>query len=152
MGLPPDFKDLLAAFAKHDVSYLLVGGYAVAVHGRPRYTKDIDLWLDAASPNLERAAAALTEFGAPATVVNALGPALADEIVYLGTPPVRVDLFKSIPGLVFSDAYGRRVVANLDGTTVAVVSRDDLITAKRTTGRPQDLEDVKLLERMAGKR
>lgn len=99
MKLHPDFKDLLAEFGRDAVRYLIVGGYAVAFHGRPRATKDIDLWLAGDAENLARAARALGRFGAPPQIVDlvaTLGPA---DVVYMGSPPVRVDLLRAIDGV-----------------------------------------------------
>ncbi len=147
MALHQDFKDLLAVFAQEQVRYLLIGGYAVAFHSRPRFTKDIDLWLDPSSDNVERAAVALQLFGAPADVVETWRNAAADEIVFLGRPPVRVDLLRQVSGVDFAHAFARRDRAEWDGTPVSVIGIDDLIASKRAAGRPQDLLDVQALER-----
>lgn len=97
MGLHQDFKDLLSAFDGAKVRYLLVGGYAVSFHSRPRYTKDIDLLIAAEPENLPRVQAALAHFGAPGTVMEALRTLAPDEILYMGNAPVRVDILQSIP-------------------------------------------------------
>lgn len=146
MALHQDFQDLLAAFADAGVRYLLVGGYAVGFHSRPRFTKDIDLWIDATSENVERAVAALTAFGAPEQILDALRRAGPDEIVYLGSPPIRVDIFKSLPGAQFGACYARRVVDAWDGVPVSVIGAEDLLAAKRAAGRPQDQLDIAALE------
>jgi sugar phosphate isomerase/epimerase len=91
MDLPLDFKELLEEFARDGVEVLLVGGYAVAFHGRPRATKDIDLVLEGSAENLERAARALARFGAPVNVVAAVSRLQESDIVYLGHPPLRID-------------------------------------------------------------
>jgi hypothetical protein len=147
MALHPDFVDLLAAFASASVRYLLVGGYAVAFHGQPRFTKDIDLWLDPDPANIERAALALVAFGAPPGLVETLRTARDDEIVYLGSPPVRVDLFKSLPGVDFARSHARRVEGRWEDVVVSVIGVEDLIAAKRASGRPHDLIDIEILER-----
>lgn len=144
--LHQDFKDLLAAFARASARYLLVGGYAVAFHSRPRFTKDIDIWVDADPANVERVARALEDFGAPPAVVSAARTARADEIVYFGHPPVRVDLLRELPGLRFDDAWPRHVDDVWDGVPVSVIGFDDLLAAKRAAGRAQDLVDVQTLE------
>lgn len=148
--LHPDFKDLLTAFAEEQVRYLLVGGYAVSFHARPRSTKDIDLWIDAAPANVARACAALSRFGAPEAIVQALRGGDADDIVWFGVPPTRVDLLRRIDGVNFEPAYSRRVETEWDGVPVSVIGSSDLIAAKRAAGREQDLRDVRALER--GKR
>ncbi len=143
--LHPDFKDLLAAFAAHEVEYLVVGGYAVGFHARPRFTKDIDLWVGHSPENLKRARAALEEFGAPAAMLEQLESALDEDVLWMGVPPVRIDVVKGVPGGEFSACLSRRVPATWDGVSVSIISRDDLIAIKRASGRPQDLLDVEAL-------
>jgi hypothetical protein len=142
----PDFRDLIGAFAAADVRYLLVGGYAVGFHGRPRFTKDLDLWIDDSDDNLRRLDSALTRFGAPAGLVDELRRADPLDVVWMGRPPTRVDLVKAIPGATFADAFARRTTFDWQDVSVSVIGRDDLIAAKKASGRDQDLLDVKLLE------
>jgi hypothetical protein len=149
MPLHPDFRDLLAVFAAHNVDYLVVGGYAVGFHARPRFTKDIDLWVGNAPDNLMRVRAALEEFGAPAAMLEQLGSALDEDVLWMGVPPVRIDVVKGVPGGDFSACLARRVRANWDGVVVSVIGRDDLVAIKRASGRPQDLLDVEVLEASA---
>lgn len=146
MAIPPDFRDLLEAFDDRGVEYLLIGGYAVAYHSRPRFTEDLDLWIGPDPANAGRAAQALAAFGAPDEVVQAVRDARDDEITYLGAPPVRVELFKTIPGAQFQASYVRRVITDWDGLRITIISRDDLIAAKRAVSRPQDLLDLQSLE------
>jgi hypothetical protein len=146
MALYPDFKDLLSAFAAEKVLYLLVGGYAVSFHSWPRFTKDIDLWIAADAENVGRACAALALFGAPPSIVSDLAALGRDEILYMGKPPTRVDIFKSIPGVEFEQAFAKRVETEWDGVPVSILGLEDLIAAKRAAGRAQDLLDVAALE------
>lgn len=146
MDLDQDFQDLLAAFERASARYLLIGGYAVAVHARPRYTKDIDLWIDPDPDNVVRVAQALAEFGAPPKAVADLQSSGLDEIVWFGMPPARVDLLKRIPGVEFPPAYENRLTIQLGSVKLDVIARADLISAKRAAGRPQDLLDLKALE------
>jgi predicted nucleotidyltransferase len=148
MALHPDFRDLLSAFVQEQVKYLLIGGYAVSFHSRPRFTKDIDLWVAGDAENLARVHAALALFGAPPSVLRdleALGP---DEILYMGKPPMRVDILRTIPGVEFDEAFDRRVETEWDGVPVRVIGLDDLLTAKRAAGREQDRLDVMALEKV----
>lgn len=147
MTLPQDFAELLSAFADERVSYLIVGGYAVAYHGEPRATKDIDLWLSGETDNVERAIRALARFGAPGYIVEALRLQGPDEFVFMGAPPLRVDLLRTIPGIEFADAFTRRVDTEWHGVRVSILGMDDLLAAKRAAGRPQDLVDADLLEK-----
>jgi hypothetical protein len=150
MPLPPDFKDLLAVFAAHDVEYLIVGGYAVGFHARPRFTKDIDVWVGHSPENLKRVRAALEEFGAPAAMLEQLESALDEDVLWMGVPPVRIDVVKGVPGGDFSTCFARHVRTSWDGVAVSVISKDDLIAIKRASGRPQDLLDVESLSESDG--
>lgn len=147
MDLHPDLMDLLGAFSSSGVEYLVVGGWAVSVHSEPRFTKDLDLLIGVGAENLERAARALRLFGAPDGIVaqaEGLGP---DEFLFFGTPPARVDLLRSIPGVEFEQAFARRVDVEWGPTTVHVIARLDLIASKRAAGREKDLRDLRALER-----
>jgi hypothetical protein len=146
-SLPVDFVDLLAAFGGADVRYLIIGGYAVGYHDRPRTTKDLDLLLDPAPDNIRRACRALLEFGAHVDIAARLEAAVDDEVVWMGYPPVRVDLLKDAPGVDFAEAWGRRVCTDWNGVPVSVISRADLIRSKRASAREQDLIDARNLER-----
>lgn len=152
MDLHPDFRDLLAAFERFGVRYALLGGYAVAYYGKPRATKDLDLLVSGLGDNLTRLASALSDFGAPAQVVEHARRLAPDEIVYLGTPPVRVDLLRTADGIDAEAVIGRAETVAIDGLTIPLVALDDLIANKRAAGRPQDLADVALLERVRAKR
>jgi hypothetical protein len=146
MILPLDFKELLEEFAREGVEAVLVGGYAVAYHGRPRATKDIDLVLLHSDENLRRASAALARFGAPPNVVALLRAMAPTDVVFLGQPPLRVDLLLAIDGVSQDELFARSIEAQLDGVRLRVISRDDLITNKRAAGRPQDILDAEFLE------
>ena len=147
MDLHPDFKDLLAEFARSKVSYALLGGYAVGYHAKPRATKDLDLLLSGLGDNLERAASALAAFGAPALVVQSVRSLGVTEIAYLGAPPVRVDLLRSADGIETEAVISRAEQAVIDGVAIPIISLDDLLANKRAAGRTQDLADVEALER-----
>jgi hypothetical protein len=149
MNLPPDSIELFAAFGAAGVRYLLVGGHAVAAHGRPRSTKDVDLWLAPEPVNLERACGALVDFGAPRAIVEALRTAKPEDIVWLGRAPIRIDLLQTLPGVAFEDAWPRRMIVELSGVKVPVIGKADLIRNKQTVGRPQVRRDVRALSRDA---
>lgn len=147
---PGDFSDLLRAFESAGVEYLVVGGYAVGAHGRPRATKDLDLWI-AGGDNLDRVARALVAFGLPGSVADAaraLGP---NEVLYFGSPPLRVDLLRSIAGIELADALPRAVRLSLGELVVPVIGLEDLIANKRAAGRPRDLADAAALARIAAR-
>src|SRR5690349_20966345 len=121
MDLPRDFRDLLEAFARESVEAVLVGGYAVAFHARPRATKDIDLVLAADAANLERAARALAAFGAPPAVVDAVRNLGPTEVAFMGEPPMRIDLLRTIDGVDATGLFVRAVPATIDGIGVKVI-------------------------------
>ncbi len=148
MDLHPDFRDLLAEFARCGVRYALLGGYAVGYHGKPRATKDLDLLLSAQGDNLGRVVDALTAFGAPANVIQSARTMRENEIVHFGVPPVRVDLLRSADGIDTESVIARAVRATVDGLEIRLLALDDLIANKRAAGRPQDLADAALLERV----
>ncbi len=152
MKLPPDFRDLLEEFARQKVEHVVIGGYAFAFHAEPRATKDLDVLLEGSPENLERAASALSRYGAPANVVEATRRMSASEVVYLGRPPLRVDLLRSIDGVATADVLRRAVPASWDGVPIRIIALDDLIANKRAAGRPQDVADATRLERMRAKR
>jgi hypothetical protein len=153
MDLHPDFRDLLAEFAREKVSYAVVGGYAVGHHAKPRATKDIDLLVSPSGDNLERVGRALARFGAAPNVVAAARKLAPTEIVYLGIPPVRVDILRSADGIDDVDAtLARAVPATLGDLTVPILALDDLIANKRAAGRAQDLADLALLEKVRSRK
>ncbi|MBP7148616.1 MAG: hypothetical protein KBD01_13840 [Acidobacteria bacterium] len=147
MDLHPDLTDLLAAFAAAGAEYLVVGGYAVAAHGRPRFTKDLDVWIGEDPANLERVATALVQFGAPASAVEELRRSGPEDIVWLGAAPVRVEIVRRLPGVQFASAQTRRMSVAWGGVTAHVIGFDDLIASKTASGRGRDLADVRALRR-----
>jgi predicted nucleotidyltransferase len=151
VDLHPDFRDLLAELARYEVEFAVLGGYAVGHHAKPRATKDLDLLVSGKPANLERVAAALSEFGAPSHVVAAARTMKATDVVFLGVPPVRVDILRSADGIETEAALARAVNVHLGELAIKVLSLADLIANKRAAGRPQDLADVALLERVQAK-
>jgi hypothetical protein len=149
MPVNPDFRDLFSAFGAAGARYLLVGGYAVAFHAEPRFTKDLDLWIECSEANAKRALEALRTFGAPTGEWSAADLALPDRVLQIGVPPNRVDIVTSIDGVEFLDAWPNRVETDYGDQRIWVIGREDLITNKRASGRPQDLLDLTLLERHA---
>ena len=146
MFVNSDFSDLLKIFNARNVRYLVIGGYAVIQYAEPRYTKDLDVWISTDVENARAIYAALREFGAPLTNLTVKDFSEEGYFFQMGVPPVRVDVLMGIPGLHFEEAWGRRVVVDFDGLPVSFISKQDLISAKRASGRPQDLIDVDLLE------
>lgn len=146
MELDPNFAEFIESLHAHDARFLIVGGYAVAFHGHPRFTADLDVWILVDEENAQAVVDALADFGfadAGLTVDDFLAP---DRVVQLGYPPLRIDLMTAIDGVRFDEAYGRREVVELDGVEVPFISLDDLRANKRASGRKQDLADLEALE------
>lgn len=142
MELDQDFSEFVALLARHDVRYMIVGGYALAAHGLPRATGDLDAWIWTEPENARRLLAALDEFGFGGIGISEDDLTSPDCVVQLGYPPYRIDLLTRISGVDFELAWGRHIEVVLGGVRVPFISRDDLLSNKRATGRPQDLADV----------
>ena len=143
-----DWTELCELFNAHGVEYLLVGGQAVIAHGYPRLTRDMDLWVRPTAVNGASVLRALTEFGAaPAGIL----PQQFEDprtLLMIGREPFRVDILTDLPGVRFEDAWPARTHVTIDGVTVPVIGKAQLITNKRTVGRLQDLADAEELERL----
>jgi hypothetical protein len=124
-----------------------IGGYAVSLHGKPRFTKDFDIWVGENSANLRLTQEALVKYGAPDFVIAHITN-IASDIVWMGAQPSRVEIFKRVLGGDFPRAYATRAIVEWDGLKVSVVGRDELLSLKRAAGRPQDLADIANLEAM----
>ncbi len=142
LQLPPDFKEFLQLLNDQQVEYLLVGGYAVAYYGYPRATGDIDFWLAVDPRNAERIVAVLTAFGFGSSGATPAVFLQENNIVQMGVPPMRIDLFTTLSGVTFAACYARRVQAVLDGVMVKIISLDDLKVNKQASGRFKDLNDL----------
>lgn len=136
-----DFKELLALLDTSGARYLIIGGYAVALHGHPRYTKDIDFWIDGEMQNAEKVVAALSAFGFGSLGLTASDFA-EDKIVMLGVPPNRIDFISHPKGVEFESCYAARMRVELGSLIIDFIGREDLIANKKATGRPQDIADV----------
>ena len=146
----PDFKELLSVLNAHRVKYLVIGAYAVSIHAQPRATKDLDILVKADAENAKAVFAALAAFGAPLQGLTSADFAESGPFFRMGREPVGVDILTEIPGVQFDEAWLRRVEAIVDpasGLTASFIARDDLLAAKRTSGRRQDLADVEAIEK-----
>ncbi|MEQ1898412.1 MAG: hypothetical protein ABL971_13590 [Vicinamibacterales bacterium] len=137
-----DFVDLLRALLAADARFLIVGAYALAHHGRPRATGDLDVWVDATPDNASRVIRALVAFGAPMEHISEADFASPGAVVQLGVPPGRIDLLTSLTGLAFNEAWPTRDTGTFGGVTVGVLGREAFIRNKRETGRTRDLGDI----------
>jgi hypothetical protein len=140
-----DFLDLLRAFAAHNVRFLIVGAYALAVHGRPRATGDLDVWVEPSPDNAVGVMRALADFGAPLDKVSASDFSKPGIVFQMGLAPVRIDILTALSGLEFADAWQGRIQALFGSLLVDVIGRADFIRNKRATGRLRDAADIESL-------
>jgi hypothetical protein len=145
MEIQQDFKELLELFNKHKVEYVVVGGYALAFHGAPRYTGDMDILVNPDVINAGRIIAALEDFGFGSVGLTATDFERPDQIIQLGVPPVRVDIITSITGVSCEDAFSTRVKGKYGDTPVYFIGREQFLLNKRALGRKKDLADLEAL-------
>jgi hypothetical protein len=145
MEIERDFKELLELLNSHHVDYLLVGAYALAFYGAPRFTGDLDVFVKPDATNAERLMEALTDFGFGSVGLSQGDFEKPDQVVQLGMPPVRIDLITGISGVSWGEANSAGVVADLGGIPVRFISRDHLVANKRAAGRKKDLADLEAL-------
>ncbi len=141
-----DFRDMLSALNDAGAEFLVIGAYALAAHGYPRATGDIDLWVRPTPENAERVWEALRAFRAPMSQVTKADFTEPDVVFQVGVAPRRIDLLTSISGVGFEDAWARRHTIEVDGLRLYALGREDLIVNKRASGRPKDLADLAWLE------
>ena len=137
-----DFKELLQSLSDQKVEYLVVGGYAVIFHAQPRFTKDLDVWVNPDPENAANLMKAFVQFGIPLIDIEESDFAKPGTQYMIGVPPVAIDFLTSIPGLEFEECWSNRVEDDIDGVPVSYLGKDDLITAKEAAGRDKDREDV----------
>lgn len=142
-----DFRDILTLLNASGVRFLVVGAHALAAHGVPRVTGDLDIWIEPTEANARMVWAALVEFGAPleALGIRELDLEAPDRVIQLGLPPYRLDVLTGISGVVFAEAWPERIVGTLFGVPVAFLGRNEFIRNKRASGRAKDLEDIRAL-------
>ena len=148
-GLNEDFRDLLVLFADTGVEFVIVGAYALALHGAPRTSGDIDLFVHPSAENAQRVFDALTRFGAPlaSAGVTTRDFSRPGSVYQIGLPPRRIDILTEISGVSFDEAWESRVTADVAGRTVSVIGRVALLKNKEATGRPKDIADAERLRK-----
>jgi hypothetical protein len=144
-----DFLDLLRLLLDAGARFLVVGAHAMAVHGVPRATGDLDIWLDPDPANAQRAWGALLEFGAPVREMGVTRDDLESPgvVIQIGQPPRRIDLLTRVSGLLFAEAWPNRATHTVGALAVPFLGRDDLVRNKRASGRAKDLADLDVLEK-----
>lgn len=145
MEIQSDFRDLLELFNKHKVEYLIVGGYALAFHGAPRYTGDLDIFINASADNADRVLNALNEFGFGSAGLCVQDFSEPNKAIQLGYPPVRIDIVTSISGVSWGEAFQNRVAGRYGEIAVHYIGRKQFVINKRTVGRKKDFADLEAL-------
>lgn len=148
--LPEDFKEFINFLNANNVLYLLVGGWAVGLYGHPRATKDIDFLIAIDRKNLQKLKKALFEFHVPTIKMELFKK--PGNFFRMGRSPIQIDIITDAAGIDIKECYERRMIINVEGTEISVISREDLIKNKRATGRTQDLADALILEKWKNKK
>lgn len=146
MQIEKDFEELAELFNKHKVDFIIVGGYALAFHGAPRYTGDIDFFVKPDLNNAEKIMNALIDFGFGSLDFEMKDFSVPGKIVQLGVPPVRIDIITSLSGVSWKDAYESRVNGKYGKTKVYFIGKKQFLKNKKTTSRPKDLADIDALK------
>jgi hypothetical protein len=142
----PDFADMLSALSEAGVDFLIVGAHALAAHGVPRATGDLDIWVRPTRDNAQRTLRALSAFGAPLADLSADDLTRTDTVFQIGLPPARIDILSGITGVSFDEAWSRRLQIRIGTIDVPVLSKTDFVANKKAVGRPKDLLDMALLD------
>ena len=145
MSASTHFKELLRKLNEHDVRFLIVGAYAVMKYTEPRYTKDLDIWVEPSPQNAEKVFNALAAFGAPMAAVTTQDLTNQDLVFQIVIEPQRIDVMMAVKGLRFAEAWPRRVETQFEGEPMCLICKEDLLVAKQAAGRPQDLLDAEAL-------
>jgi hypothetical protein len=140
-----DFKEFIKSLNENNVQYLVVGGYAVGFHGIPRYTKDLDVWINPTQENAVRIISALKDFGFESLGIQINDLIVPDQTIQLGYPPIRIDILTSVDGVEFSECYPERIHILDSGLSIDVIDREALKKNKKASGRPQDIADLEHL-------
>ena len=146
MILNNDFKEFIKLLNDNDVRYLIVGGYAVAFHGHPRYTKDLDIWIQISDENAEKIVKTLHDFGFSSLNISKQDFLNSGDVIQLGNPPNRIDILTQATGVQFEQCYSSRIEVNIDDTLINFIDLENLKQNKKATGRFQDLADIENLE------
>ena len=152
MVLNKDFREFVELLNKHKVRYLVIGGYAVNFHGYPRYTKDIDFWIWLTQENIHKLIKVIDDFGFGTLGLKETDFEDPENIIQLGIEPYRIDLLVDLEGADFEKCYQQRTSVEIDKTHLDILSLDDLIKAKKISGRLQDLADAEQLGKIKKKR
>jgi len=148
MTLAKDFEDFVKLLNKHQVNYMVVGGYALAFHGKPRHTGDLDIWINNSKENAEKLVLAINEFGLATLGLTKSDFMQEGYVTQIGYPPLRIDILNSIDGVIFEDAYANKLLIDVDGIEVKYIGLKDFIENKTASGRSQDIADLKEIKKI----
>lgn len=146
MLINKDFKEFIELLNENEVEYLIVGGYALAFHGYPRYTKDIDIWIKLEKTNAEKFLKALAAFGFSDLGITIKDLTTLETVIQLGYPPNRIDILNDVDGLKFDECYSSKIEVEIMDVKVNFIDLENLKKNKRASGRNQDLADLENLE------
>lgn len=146
MQIPSEWREFIALLNSNEVQYLVVGAVALAYYGRPRYTGDIDIFIAVSRENSIRMQKVLEEFGFAGMGLKEKDFLAPDQVIQLGYPPLRIDILTALTGIDFTDAWERRKFVNVNGLSLPMLDKSDLIRNKKALGRLQDLADLQMLE------
>ncbi len=140
--LGQDFREFIELLIENKAEYLIVGGYAVGIHGHPRYTGDLDIWLNPTIQNAELILRSVNEFGFSSFNLSVSDFTKPGNVIQLGHPPLRIDLLTEIDGVTFDECFKNKREVTIDDLTVNFIGYNDLLKNKRKSGRPRDIDDL----------
>src|SRR6185437_350223 len=152
MTLSKDFTDFVVLLNKYKVNYMVIGGYALAFHGRPRHTGDLDIWIDLSDENAQKMIDVVDDFGMSSLGLEKTDFLQKGGITQIGYRPLRIDILNEIDGVDFEEAYMNKLIIDIDGLPVNYIGLDDLIKNKQVSGRKQDISDVNALSKIKKKK
>lgn len=143
MTLAQDFEDFIKLLNKHQVDYMIVGGYALAFHGKPRHTGDLDIWINNSATNAEKLVIAIKEFGLASLDLTKSDFMQEGYVTQIGYPPLRIDILNNIDGVKFEDAFPNKLLVEVNGVLIKYIGLQEFIHNKTASGRSQDIADLK---------
>ncbi|HEY5327089.1 MAG TPA: nucleotidyltransferase [Mucilaginibacter sp.] len=152
MTLDKDFEDFVVLLNKHKVTYMVIGGYALAFHGKPRHTGDLDIWIDLSDDNGQKMISVINDFGMASLGLKKVDFLQKGGITQIGYPPLRIDILNEIDGVNFNEAYLNKLIIDVDGLPVSYIGLNDLIQNKQASGRKKDISDVSALNKIKKKK
>lgn len=148
MTLAQDFEDFVKLLNIHHVDYMVVGGYALAFHGKPRHTGDLDIWINNSEENAEKLVSAIKEFGLASLGLTKSDFMQEGFVTQIGYPPLRIDILNTIDGVKFEDAYPNKLFIDVDGIEIKYIGLREFIDNKTASGRSQDIADLKEIKKI----